>query len=240
MGGAQERACRVHAACMWRAQRACSVHVACMWCARGSHARGGERGDAPANLAARKSCGDALRSSWSMWCCAKMAHLAPRLSQASPLVGCSCCVSRCRSVDLPAPFGLRSYSFFFGARGQQDVRRTLGARFGRGARSFPWRERVLRAACWPRVGRVEEWAWRSGPGGEGRGGWPVVAHVQRRPAPRPCHSLPPGSGARAPRCARRARRRAAARAAAARPWPGCHREWGSGSSRRRATQAGTS
>ena len=174
-GGAQERACRVHAAC---------TRLACTrW------------GDAPANLAARKSCGDALRSSWSMWCCAKMAHLAPRLSQASPLVGCSCCVSRCRSVDLPAPFGLRSYSFFFGARGQQDVRRTLGARFGRGARSFPWRERVLRAACWPRVGRVEQWAWSSGRGGVGPAGrvgavgrwWPTCSGGRPRSTATLCH-----------------------------------------------------
>ena len=211
------RACSVHVVCK---QRACGVHAVCtrLACTRW--------GDAPANFAARKSCGDALRSSWSMWCCAKMAHLAPRLSQASPLVGCSCCVSRCRSVDLPAPFGLRSTRVAREAHARCSPRPWCSL--------FPWRERVLRAACWPRVGRVEQWAWssgrgavgveqwawRRGPGGKGRGGWPVVAHVQRRPAPQHCHSLPPGSGARAPRCARRARRRAAARSAAAPPWPG--------------------
>ena len=234
-------ACSVHVACMWRAQRACSVHVACMQRARGSHARGGERGDALANLAARKSCGDALRSSWSTWCCAKMAHLAPRLSQASPLVGCSCCVSRCRRVDLPAPFGLRSTRAARVAAREAHARCSLRPRCSLFSVARARAESGLLAPGWPRgaVG-VEQWAWRRGPGGKGRGGWPVVAHVQRRPAPRPCHSLPRGSGARAPRCARRARRRAAARAAAARPWPGCHRGWGSGSSRRRATRAAAS
>ena len=69
-GGAQERACRVHAACMWRA---CSVHVACMWCARGSHVRGGEthrrtwRRGSPAAMRSGRAgrCGAARR--WPTW-----------------------------------------------------------------------------------------------------------------------------------------------------------------------------
>ena len=178
-------ACGVHAA-------SCRVHVACMQRARGSHARGGERGDAPANLAARKSCGDALRSSWSMWCCAKMAHLAPRLSQASPLVGCSCCVSRCRRVDLPAPFGLRSTR----AAREAHARCSLRPRCSLFSVARARAESGLLAPGWPRgaVG-VEQWAWSSGRGGVGPAGrvgavgrwWPTCSGGRPRSTATLCH-----------------------------------------------------
>ena len=69
---------------------------------------------------------------------------------------------------MPAPFGLRSTRAAREAHARCSLRPWCSL--------FPWRERVLRAACWPRVGRVEQWAWSSVVGVEqwawssGRGG----------------------------------------------------------------------